>query len=57
LEELKKARIRFEENEPRDLFYHAATELADLAIRGVPHLTLAEAVSDIRLEVQAIESK
>jgi hypothetical protein len=44
-EELKGARIAFERGEPRDLFYRAASELVDLAIRQATSLTLAEALA------------
>ena len=43
--DVKKARDAFEANEPRDLFYRAATELVDLALRGATSLTLAEALA------------
>ena len=42
---IKKAREEFEANEPRDLFYRAATELVDLALRRASSLTLAEALA------------
>lgn len=42
---LKKARKAFEANEPRNLFYRAATELVDLALRGATSLTVAEALA------------
>jgi hypothetical protein len=45
LEELQAARAAFEKNEPRDLFYRAATELVVLAIRGATSLSLSEAVA------------
>ena len=35
------ARRAFKEHEPRDLFYRAATELVDLALRGKTSLNLA----------------
>jgi len=44
-DELKKARQLFLANEPRDLFYRAATELVDLAIRGESELRVAEAIA------------
>jgi hypothetical protein len=44
-EELEKAHQLFEANEPRSLFYRAATELVELAMRGVTRLTVAEAVA------------
>lgn len=43
--DVKKAREAFEANEPRDLFYRAATELVDLALRGATSLTVAEALA------------
>jgi len=43
--DVKAARNSFEANEPRDLFYRAATELVDLALRGVTSLTVAEALA------------
>ena len=43
--ELKKARKAFEANEPRNLFYRAATELVDLALQGATSLTVAEALA------------
>jgi len=45
IEEINKAHEIFETNEPRDLFYRAATELVDLAIRGATSLSLAEALA------------
>jgi len=45
LQKLAKARRIFEANEPRDLFYRAATELVDLALRGGTSLTVAEALA------------
>ena len=42
---VKCARDAFEANEPRDLFYRAATEFVDLRFRGETSLTLAEALS------------
>lgn len=42
---LKRARKAFEANEPRNLFYRAATELVDLALRGATSLTVAEALA------------
>jgi hypothetical protein len=42
---LQAARVAFEADEPRDLFYRAATELVDLALRGATSLTVAEAVA------------
>ncbi len=45
LEELAYGRKTFEEHEPRDLFYRAATELVALALRGDAKLSPAEAVA------------
>ncbi len=45
LEDLERAHQLFEANEPRSLFYRAATELVELAIRRVTQLTVAEAVA------------
>jgi len=45
LAELNSARKAFESNEPRDLFYRAATELVDLAIRKETSLSIAEALA------------
>jgi hypothetical protein len=42
---LKRARKAFEANEPRNLFYRAATELVDLALQGATALTVAEALA------------
>jgi hypothetical protein len=42
---VKAARAAFEENEPRDLFYRAASELVALVRRGSTSLTLAEALA------------
>jgi hypothetical protein len=42
---IKAARQAFERNEPRDLFYRAATELVTLALDGKTSLTVAEAVA------------
>jgi len=43
--DLEAARTAFESREPRDLFYRAATELVELAIRQSTALTLAEALA------------
>src|SRR5262245_24309935 len=43
-DDVKAARNSFEANEPRDLFYRAATELVDLALRGATSLIAAEAL-------------
>jgi len=45
IQEIDKARILFEANEPRDLFYRAATELVDLSIRKATSLSVAEALA------------
>lgn len=45
IKEINKAHEIFGTNEPRDLFYHAATELVALAIRGATSLSLAEALA------------
>jgi len=45
IQEIEAARITFEEHEPSDLFYRAATELVDLAISGKTSLKLAEALA------------
>jgi hypothetical protein len=45
IQELAAAREAFEANEPRDLFYRAATELVDLAICEKTSLSVAEAVA------------
>jgi hypothetical protein len=44
-EELARARILFEEYEPRDLFYRIATELIALALDGKTSITVAEALA------------
>jgi hypothetical protein len=43
--DLANARQAFEKNEPRDLFYRAATELVQLALDGTTTLTVAEAIA------------
>jgi hypothetical protein len=43
--DLARARRAFEANEPRDLFYRAATELVALALKGDTELTVVEAVA------------
>jgi len=43
--DVQKARKAFQANEPRDLFYRAATELVDLALRRKTSLTVAEALA------------
>jgi hypothetical protein len=45
IRELEAAKKAFELNEPRDLFYRAATELVDQAIQGNSSLSLAEALA------------
>ncbi len=45
IRELEAAKKAFEQNEPRDLFYRAATELVDQAIQGNSSLSLAEALA------------
>jgi len=44
-DDLTRARQLFEANEPRDLFYRAATELVALALDGKTSLSVAEAVA------------
>jgi hypothetical protein len=44
-DDVKKARVAFEANEPRDLFYRAATLLVDMALRNPTPLTVAEALA------------
>lgn len=44
-QEIEAAREAFEANEPRDLFYRAATELVDLAIQGKTSLSVTEALA------------
>ena len=44
-QELQAAREAFEANEPRDLFYRAATSLVELARKGSAPLTVTEAVA------------
>jgi len=44
-EELEEARRRFEQYEPRDLFYKAATELVTLALGGKTKLSVAESLA------------
>ena len=44
-DDVKAARNSFEANEPRDLFYRAATELVDLALRGATSLTAAKTLA------------
>jgi hypothetical protein len=44
-QELEEARGAFEINEPRDLFYRAATELVKLTLQGVTSLNVTEALA------------
>ena len=37
--------MAFEENEPRDIFYRAATELVALALQGSTTVSVAEALA------------
>lgn len=43
--DIGKARIAFEENEPRDLFYRVATILIEQVIKGNPELSITDAVA------------
>ena len=43
--DLEKARIAFEENEPRDLFYRVATTLIEQAIEGNLDISITDAVA------------
>ena len=43
--QLEKARALFQQNEPRDLFYKAATELVTLAFENKTSISVAEAIS------------
>ena len=43
--QLQAARAALEAHEPRDLFYRAATELVDLALKQATSLTVAEALA------------
>jgi hypothetical protein len=45
IQDIQSARVAFEANEPRDLFFRVATGLVDLAIRGVTSLSVAEALA------------
>jgi hypothetical protein len=45
IREIEAARKAFEEHEPRDLFYRAATELVALALDGRTSLSVAEALA------------
>jgi len=49
VEEINRARGLFEKNEPRGLFYRAATELVELALRGTSSLNIAEALAVLLL--------
>lgn len=44
-QELEKARVDFEDIEPRSIFYRAAMDLVDLAIHNKTKLNLAEAIA------------
>jgi hypothetical protein len=44
-EEVERGHDAFVKNEPRDLFYRAATELVSLALRNAVNLTVAEALA------------
>lgn len=44
-QDIRIARQVFEANEPRDLFYRAATELVELALHGTTSLSVAEALA------------
>lgn len=45
VQNLQSARQIFETNEPRDLFYRAATALVDLSVHDSPSLSLAESLA------------
>ncbi len=45
IQDIGAARQAFEANEPRDLFYRAATELVSLALEGRTSLSVAEALA------------
>lgn len=45
IQDIEAARQAFEANEPRDLFYRAATELVSLALEGSTSLSVAEALA------------
>lgn len=45
VQDIEAARQAFETNEPRDLFYRAATELVTLALDGKTSLSVAEALA------------
>lgn len=44
IQDIKAVRNAFEANEPRDLFYRAATELVSFALEGKTSLSVAEAL-------------
>jgi hypothetical protein len=48
IHEIKNARSVFEANEPRDLFYRAATELVRLAVDNKTSLSVADAPAFVR---------
>ena len=43
--DIEAARVAFEENEPRDLFYRVATVLIEQATEGTSELSIADAVA------------
>jgi len=45
IQDIEPARLAFEANEPRDLFYRPATELVALALGGKTSLSVAEALA------------
>ncbi len=45
IQDIKAARNAFEANEPRGLFYRAATELVSFALEGKTSLSVAEALA------------
>ena len=45
IQDIEAARQAFETNEPRDLFYRAATELVILALDGKTSLSVTEALA------------
>lgn len=45
IQDIEAARQAFEANEPRDLFYRAATELVSLALEGRTSLSVAESLA------------
>ncbi len=45
LTDVQNARNEYEANEPRDLFYKAATELVSLALAGTTTLSISEAIA------------